>query len=284
MALAEQPVAQPVKLSAAQRLHFDIYGYVMLRGVLTPDEVRATRDALYKLHEELKDAEPGSSARVRGARITSRRGTHYTHFGHLVEADPALLHYAAHPGLVPLVEQVVGGSVRLEETEAIINHRDPDAKADAPQRFGFHVGTRHGYGTYVENELFHCTFVKTLAFLTDIGPEDGGTVVIAGSHKLGLPQEQVIAAAYEDPSLIHQTTGKAGDVLLFAESLIHATGRITSDRERVIIVSGYTPPFMREWPGYAVSDEFLATLDEEKRRLLSGSESWHWRRSVSAGL
>ena len=35
---------------------------------------------------------------------------HHVLFGNLVEYDPALLEYAAHPKLVPLVEEVVGGA------------------------------------------------------------------------------------------------------------------------------------------------------------------------------
>src|SRR5438105_871340 len=37
------------RLTPAQRLHFDVYGYVVLDNVLTPDEVAAMKDALYRL-------------------------------------------------------------------------------------------------------------------------------------------------------------------------------------------------------------------------------------------
>jgi hypothetical protein len=71
----------------------------------------------------------------------------------------------------------------------------------------------------------------------------------------------------------------AGSVLLFTESLIHSTTEILSDRERVILVSGYTPTMLREWPGNEISPEFIETLPESARPILSGSESWHWRRN-----
>ena len=45
---------------------------------------------------------------------------------YLIEYDPALLEYAGQPKLVPVVEEFVGGNIRLEETEAIINRKDPD--------------------------------------------------------------------------------------------------------------------------------------------------------------
>ena len=163
------------------------------------------------------------------------RAQHRVLLGHLVEYDPALLAYAVHPKLVPLVEEVVGGTVRLEESEAIINRRNPEASpASLVSGAGlqFHDGTRHGWGTWEEQGNFHCLFVKTLAYLTDVGPDDGGTSVIPGSHKLSWPPQESIAAALADGRLIHQIEAKAGSVLLFPESLLHSTTPIRSDTER----------------------------------------------------
>jgi ectoine hydroxylase-related dioxygenase (phytanoyl-CoA dioxygenase family) len=266
---------EPVALSLSQRFHFDAYGYVLLEDVLTPDEVERMKAALYRMK-----ADPELEAqRV----YAHRRGTHHVLFGHLVEYDPALLEYAVHPKLVPLVEEVVGGTVRLEESEAIINRRAPDADLEALYRrrtnpTGFHTGTRATWGCYYERDRFHSIFVKTLAYLTDVGPDDGGTCVIPGSHKMTWPQKEMIAAAMEDERLIHQVEARAGSVLLFPESLIHSTTAIRSDRERVILVSGYTPTMMQEWAGNEISPEFVETLPEELRPLISGSAKWSWKR------
>lgn len=266
-------------LTPAQRFHFKAYGYVVLERVLPPDEVAAMRDALYRMR-----AEPDKKAH--GVYLNSEK-PHHIHMGNLVAYDPALLRYAAHPRLLPLVEEVVGGAVRLEESEAIINRRNPDLDPATLERAGrgrivptgFHTGTQHGWGTYFQGERFRCLFVKTLAYLTDVGPGDGGTAVIPGSHKMSWPEREMIAAAREDPdALIRQVEAPAGSVILFAESLIHSTTEILTDNERVICVSGYTPPMLREWPGNEIRPEFAATLPEDVRRVITGEESWHWRR------
>lgn len=266
---------ESVHLTPAQRLHFDIYGFVLLENVLTTDEIERMKDALYRIKAG-KNLD-GSSVYVRP------HNQNQVLVGNLVEYDPALLEYAAHPKLVPLVEEVVGGAVRLEETEAIINSRNPDDDLDElfKRRYnptGFHRGTQHGWGTYMEQDKFHCIFVKTLAYLTDVGPDDGGTCVIPGSHRLTWKQNEMIEAALSDDKLIHQVEASAGSVLLFAEALIHSTTAIRSDNERVILIAGYTPPMVREWPGNEVSSEFIETLPEEIRPLISGSDSWHWKR------
>src|SRR5690348_1690300 len=119
----EEATTQKPCLTLAQRFHFDAYGFVLLENALTADEVAGMKAALYRMK-----ADPAlETQRV----YTHRHGDHHTLFGHLVEYDPALLEYAVHPKLIPLVEEVIGGAVRLEESEAIINRRRPDANLEA---------------------------------------------------------------------------------------------------------------------------------------------------------
>ncbi len=263
-------------LTPAQRYHLDVNGYVVVPNTLTADEISRMLEAMYRLKRDFLATGDPAKARVRNAWLSSCRPNHM-HFAHILETDPAIFEYLTHPHLVGMAEELVGGKVRLEESEAIINSRPPDYDANAPARYGFHTGTRPEFGTYTENGLFHCNFVKTLTNLTDLGPDDGGTVVIAGSHKINAPQEQIIACAYEDPSLIHQVIAPAGSTLLFAESLIHATGQLRSERERVILIGGYTPPMFRAWPGQEPSQAFIDNLPEVFRPLIAASDSWHWQ-------
>ena len=265
-----------ISLVVSQRLHFDIYGYVLLKSVLTPDEVKRMKSAL---HRADKDPDLDTNSRV----YVRRNSDHYVLLGNLVEYDSALLEYAVHPKLVPLVEEVVGGKVRLEETEAIINSRDPDVDLQELEKrcynpIGFHRGTQHGWGTYIEQNKFHCVFVKTLAYLTDVGPDDGGTAFVPGSHRLTWDRSEMIEAAMSDDSLVCQVEAEAGDVLLFPESLIHSTTAIKSDKERTILIAGYTPTMFQPWPGNEVDPEFVKTLPDEVRALISGSEGWSWQR------
>lgn len=263
-------------LTPAQRYHLDVYGYVVVENTLTENEVGTLREALQKLKRDCIATGDPATATVRNARVSVYK-PHHMHFAHVLESDPAILDYLAHPRLVAMAEELVGGSVRIEESEAIINSRDPSADPNAPVTYGFHTGTRPHYGTYTENGLYHCNFVKTLTNLTDLGPDDGGTVVIAGSHKVPCAERDIIACAYEDPSLIHQVIAPAGSTLLFGEALIHATGRIRSDRERVIIIGGYTPPMFQAWNGQEPSADFVAQTPEALRPLVSGSDKWHWQ-------
>ena len=116
--------------------------------------------------------------------------------------------------------------------------------------------------------------------MTDLGPDDGGTTVIAGTHKVpqDVPQEEIVAAALEDPSLIHQVEAPAGSTLLFYESLIHAAGIIRSDCDRLLILGGYMPTMFQAWMGYEPDPDFVQTLPDEHRQLLTGEQKFHWPR------
>jgi hypothetical protein len=264
-------------LTPAQRYHVDVYGYVVVENTLGEDEVGRLLEAMHRLRDDLLAGPDPAAAVVRHCRL-STYSKHRLHFAHILETDPAIFDYLTHPTLVGMAEELIGGDARLEESEATINSNNPEDDLTVPTRYGFHAGTWPGIGTYTENGLYHCTFVKTLTNLTDLGPEDGGTVVIPGSHKVGGDRELIIAAARQDPSLVHQVVAPAGSTLLFGEALIHATGQIRSDKERVIVIGGYTPPMFQAWNGQEPSPEFLKTVPKPYLPLISGSERWHWQK------
>ena len=58
--------------------------------------------------------------------------------------------------------------------------------------------------------------MKCLTNLTDLGPDDGGTTVIAGSRKMvDISENLLIKAVKERPELRHQVVAPAGSTLLF---------------------------------------------------------------------
>ena len=76
--------------------------------------------------------------------------------------------------------KLVGRAARVEEADATISRRDPTADIEALRRerqrpCGFHAGSDQGWCTYAEGGRLHCLFVKTLPYLTGVGPEDGDT-------------------------------------------------------------------------------------------------------------
>jgi hypothetical protein len=263
-------------LTPAQRYHLEVMGYVVVENTLSPDEVGTIKEALYKLDRELAqlDDPSGKGARVRDAYIVTNK-PHHHFIGNIIEADPAISAYGTHPRLVAMAEELIGGESRIVEFNAHINSRDPQWDPDAEERYGFHSGTDVPFATHVQNGLLHCNFVKTLTNLTDLGPDDGGTMVVVGSHKVDVPRPDLIELAYQDRSLIHQVVAPAGSTLLFSETLIHATGQVRSDNERVIIITGYCPRMFPYWDRGELSEEFKDQVPEQLETLIHGRAHWN---------
>ncbi|MDA0338102.1 MAG: phytanoyl-CoA dioxygenase family protein [bacterium] len=279
-------------LTPAQRLHLDIYGYVVVPETLTADECGTLIGALQQLKRDLTAAgkplphEPDPASKVRGACVADRNSTHHYFMRDIEQADPSITAYITHPLMVGMAAEIIGGEIRMVESNAHINSRHPDWQSQeaATHKYGFHRGIDVPYGSYTRNGLYHCNFVKTLTNLTDLGPEDGGTVVIAGSHKMDLPPAQLVECAYQDRSLIHQVIAPAGSTLLFVEPLIHATGLLTSDRERIILITGYGPAHLPYWGDGELTPEFKAAIPANQHLLFHGRQNWDRRVKERAEL
>ena len=256
-------------LTPAQRYHLDVLGYVVVPNTLSTDEVSRIKDALFRLKDELGrlDDPSQSGPRVRGACFVIDQPCHH-YIGNIIEADPATTAYATHPRMVAMAEELIGGEARIVQIDAHINRRGPDEGTHE-----FHRGTDIPFATHTYQGLFHCSFVKTLTNLTDLGPDDGGTVVIAGSHKVDVAIPEFVKMVRDDPSLIHQVVAPAGSTLLFSEALIHASGRIRTDTERVVIVTGYGTTLFPNWGYGQISDAFRRQIPEQLKILIDGRDS-----------
>ena len=256
-------------LTPAQRFHLDVYGYVVLENALSGEEVERLKEAVLRLFADLEALEDrgGNGPRVRGAFLGIDKPCHRFAVN-IRESDPAITAYATHPYMVSLAEELMGSEARIVEMNAHVNSRDPDNTWDGLT--GFHRGTDVPYAGHTRGGLFHCNFVKTLTNLTDLGPDDGGTAVIAGSHKIDAPANELIALAEEDRSLVHQVAAPAGSTLLFCETLVHATGPIRSDRERMIIITGYGSTMFPYWDYGELSPGFRERIPEQLKVLFEG--------------
>ena len=258
-------------LTAAQRYHLEIFGYVVVEGVLGPDEVASLYNAMHNLKDEFIASGDPWNITIRGSSIEGDSSIdRRVKFRRMIEATPEFLQHAGHQRIVGMAEEVVGARVRLTEQEGTINSRDPDLPYNGPGRYLWHRN-RPSTLTYEENGLFHCSFVKSITNLSDLGPGDGGTCVIAGSHKVSAPEVEIVKAARENPSLIHQVATPAGSTLIFCETLLHSAGDITSDNERTIIINGYQPWNRINEYRDEFSDGFRERVPEPLTQLIFGS-------------
>lgn len=143
--------------------------------------------------------------------------------------------------------------------------------------FPIHSGGQEGVvrNQYrVVNGAFRCGQVNILLALNDIGPGDGGTMVIPCSHKANF-KHPGIAAGWEErmkdktpPAGAIEVNLKAGDALMFVDALMHGATERTTPGERRVVIYRYGPSWGSTRYGYQYSPELLDRLTPERRKIL----------------
>ncbi len=270
--MSEKPIPFPA-LTPAQRLHIDIHGYVIIKNLLTQSEIDTLKDTLYGIEDDFRRTNELPSPYSWNISTTEE----FFRVDNLPHLAPCFFDYISHPYILGMAEEIIGGPARLEQSDAHI--RRPVADKNRP--IGFHRTINSAYN-HNDKGLYHYSFIKALTNLTDLGPDDGGTTVIPGTHKIpiDIPDEEIINAAMDDPSFIQQVEAPAGSTLLFFESLIHSAGNIKSDQDRLLILGGYAPTMFQTWKGYDPDPDFVKTLSDKHRALLTGEDKYSWKRKA----
>jgi hypothetical protein len=201
------------EVSIEDRFLFDLQGFLVLREVLSPGECSRYLETLRRLEERtyedrwLESLPPGPPGRP--TRETNMPGQ--LRLNGLPRLDPVYDELIDPPRLLPLLREFVG-LPQLINTWSI-------SKWPGAEPGGWHRGVPTTDYSFRDGEI-RSRMLNVVYFLTDNGPEDGCVVALPGSHKssfdlrwgeyygLGLPGATPVV-------------GKAGDVLLFSEAVIH---------------------------------------------------------------
>ena len=139
---------------------------------------------------------------------------------------------------------------------------------------GVHSGGYRGAirGQYrYKDGVFRCGQVNVLIALTDVGPGDGATQIIPGSHKSSLvhPQFEQFELERMDTMVgaVEAHLAK-GDVLLFCDGLSHGASSRSNPGERRVVIYRYGVSWAATRYGYRYSDELLDRVTPARRKIL----------------
>lgn len=261
--------------TALDDYEFDLRGFLVIRGALSPDEV-ASLNAAYDRFPELANGEWYGNSQRRdytkdtGFELHNVLDCGDPAFDVLID-HPSWLHHAAH---YAGEEGTYVQGVMIDEN--IATSRGPGGHH--PVHSGGHdasIRTQFGY----RNGQFRCGQVNVLVSLTDVGPGDGATMVVPGSHKSNLMHPLAGDYARGDrmdglPHAIEVHT-KAGDAVVFVDACMHGAGTRTNPGDRRIVILRYGPPWARSRFGYTLSDDLLSRLTPERRRIMQPMPALH---------
>ena len=210
---------------------FDLRGFVVLRGVMTPPEVAAANAALDRHEHEFGGLEAAQDM-----------------LGWSAKDSAPFAAMLAHPRVVPLLNTICGSGFRMDHAPTLIRMDAGDGG-----RLGLHGSSGPGFdpkqyplrgiraikltpktvahrGIYSfiydvciprrryyhwQNGQMHNGLVVVNWMLVDQGPGDGGFACVPGTHKSNLRGPPELYSYDEHQDLVYQEDCKAGDVVIF---------------------------------------------------------------------
>lgn len=267
-------------ISDRDRYFFDLNGYLILRNALSGDEVAEmnhTYDAVQKAVESF-GAPKGYVGQVHVHNSGRQEGLGMQQ---LYEAGPVWEGLIDHPSWYPMVKHFIG----TDDPENFDGHHGPTFVDECfgtirgpggAQRLhsGGHVGTIRTQFRFHAGK-FHCGQINILMAMTDIGPGDGATMVVPGSHKSNIAHPQTIAIENRTKELAMDGIEGAieahlnkGDALLFVDAIAHGSARRTNQGERRVAVYRYGPSWGYFRHRFRPSTRLLDRLTPERRQII----------------
>jgi hypothetical protein len=263
----EQHAMEPRQPTALDDFLFDLRGYLILKQAVEPELIDRLNGAI----DELPPLEVGEwLGNAQRRDYTSETGLEVHN---CVELGGPFEELIDHPGWINLVRHFAGEEKSYVEgvfiDECILSVRT--SGGHHPVHSGGYQGAMRGAYNY-KNGVFRCGQTNIILALTDVGPGDGATSVIPGSHKSNF--KHPLMGDYAKGDRMDTLEGavelylEKGDALLFVDGLMHGGSSRTNPGERRVTIYRYGPIWATTRFGYEYSDELLDRLTPERRKIL----------------
>ena len=247
---------------------FDLNGYLILKNAVSPELVAALNAEFDAFPRDL-----ALGAWYKGA----HRRDYNVHTGlelhQCLNIGGAFSELIDHPGWIDYVRHYAGEEKSYVEglfvDECLASVRT--SGGHHPVHSGGYMGALRGRYQFVDG-VFRCGQCNLILALTDIGPGDGATMVIPGSHKSHFPHPE--ATDYSRGNIMDSITGaipvylNKGDAVLFVDGIMHGGGARTNEGERRVTIFRYGPVWAASRFGYSYDPAMLDTLTPARRKIL----------------
>lgn len=251
---------------------FDLEGFLILENAVSPKLIAEINE---KVDEWLVLSDAGEEwlGNVHAVRNESDN-SHSVSFKNVIEGGSCFEALIDNPNWIEFVKRYVDNhGLHIWMNFLPIIHQGNHVRLHAG-------GHNKMYRTsfWYHDDKFYCGNLNILLALNDIGPGDGGTLVVPGSHKSNLPnplvhqkgqgrKDYVIEPGDMAPYL-REVHLKAGDAVLFTDALIHGASVRTNEGERRALIYRYSSFWTRDRLGYEYSDELVARLTPARRKII----------------
>jgi ectoine hydroxylase-related dioxygenase (phytanoyl-CoA dioxygenase family) len=247
---------------------FDVRGYIILKNAVSPDLID-------RLNRRLDDFADMEYLEWRGnVQRFDNNGFAGSELQNIVEGGEPFEELIDHPSWVERMHRYCG-----EEGTYVDGLYIDECFASIRRTGGFFPVHSGGQDGIVRNQYrfvngkFRCGQVNILLALTDIGPGDGPTMILPGSHKANFAHPD-FNKTWEERRTMDLMEGaveaylQKGDALLFVDALSHGSATRTNPGERRVVIFRYGPTWGNTRHGYVYSQELLDRLTPARRKIL----------------
>jgi len=249
-----------IEVPLTETFQFDAQGFVVLRGVLSEAECAHYLAELESMFAQDFDAPERTTYESLDLRRSQRR------------INGLIWNKAFHP----IIDnpQVVARLRAWMTDPQLINSWAID-KPEGSEWGWWHRGLEpHDYR--VSHGKIYTKMLNCIYFLTDNGPDDGCVLVVPGAHKSEFDLDPADFHMKEYPGTL-RVTGKAGDVVLFTETMIHNGANKTTPGNRTNLyfnwidasysgIMGHATPG-KSYQNLILTPEMRASMNDEQRAL-----------------
>jgi hypothetical protein len=197
-------------------------------------------------------------------------------YQNIIEGGPVFEEIIDHPSWIGDIRRYICNDYNHHPgiNEAFLNLRPPGGY------IGIHSGghvpafpmvNRHHTGAWMVGQI------NILIALTEIGPGDGATVVVPGSHKSHVLHPAYLGAersTYRDDRaaggefMTQEVHLHAGDALMFTDGICHGAAARKNPGLRRVLIYRYSPHSLMPRFNYVPSEELLARLTPARREIV----------------
>lgn len=227
-------------MSEDEKYFFDLNGYLIVRNVLTTEEVNICNEAIEHFSDRIHIRSIHTESYAGEA--TALKGTlgRQDLFGMLSWPPPyrdPFRKLLIHPMIVSRLNELCGSGFRLD-TEPFMIGMEKGTEGGLLHGAGEPFSSSNAY--HHQNGHIFSRGVIILWALSNANEGDGGFVIVPGSHKSRYSRLRSITMGQNDMGLIEQPLLKAGDILLFSGSATHGTLPWKGEQPRRVVLYKYS--------------------------------------------
>lgn len=262
---------------------FDLNGYFVIENAITEEQRKRILKWIDDHPAESADArifeEGGEGKWLGNVEVQTYMGKDGVNYQNIIEGGEIFEEMIDNPRWIENIKRYIGPGLtgsNVSLNECLINIRDSGGF------IGLHSGGHLPWFTsqFRYNGHWNVGQLNVITALEDIGPGDGATTIVPGSHKVKQPHphfsrqddktQNVVnySGPATDAENMKELYLNAGDALVFTDGVAHGSSARANPGQRKIMLFRYCPAYISTRWNYMASKQLMERLSPTRREIV----------------